>query len=252
MSKRILIVASNYGLWAEELQGCWDALTNAGHELTLATYLGKKPLPMVFSEDPDFVDPVQNVRVNTPEVVARVKELYESGVWDNPIKVADAKMSDFDAFVVVGGPGAPLDVTGNPAVHRHIVEAYNDGKVIGAMCYAVGALVWARVPEPRGRSVIYGKTVVAHPPEWDFTGDLPYPLDGTTEDNPGANIFTPGFVYPLSPIVRDAVGPDGRVLSDPTASRECPAVVYDHPFVTGLSVESSAAFGDKLAHVLAD
>ena len=252
MSKRILIVASNYGLWAEELQGPWDALTKAGHELTLATYLGKKPLPMVFSEDPDFVDPVQNVRVNTPEVVARVKELYASGVWDNPIKVADAKMADYDAFVVVGGPGAPLDVTGNPAVHRHIVEAYNDGKVIGAMCYAVGALVWARVPEPRGRSVIYGKTVVAHPPEWDFTGDLPYPLDGANEDNPGANIFTPGFVYPLSPIVRDAVGPEGRVLSDPTASRECPAVVYDHPFVTGLSVESSQAFGDKLAHVLAD
>lgn len=28
-------------------------------------------------------------------------------------------------------------------------------------------------------------------------------------------------------------------------------MIYDHPLVTGLSVESSAAFGDKLANVLA-
>jgi putative intracellular protease/amidase len=254
MSKKVLIVASNYGLWAEELQGPWDALTGAGHDVTLATYLGKKPLPMVFSEDPDFVDPVQNVRVNTPEVVARVKELVGSGAWDNPIKVADAKIDDYDVLVLVGGPGAPLDITGNPAIHRMIEKAFADGKLIGAMCYAIGALVWARVPDGKtkfGNSVLYGKTVVAHPPEWDFTGDLPYPLDGPTEDNPGTNLMTPGFVYPLSYIVHDAVGPDGKVLSDPTTSRDTPAVIYDHPFVTGLSVESSSAFGKKLAEVLA-
>src|SRR3712207_8907335 len=122
MSKNVLVIASNYGLWAEELQGPWDALTNAGHNLTLATYMGKKPLPMVFSEDPDFEDPVQHVKVNTPEVVARVKELLASGAWDNPIKVADANMDDYDVLVMVGGPGAPLDVTGNPAVHRRSEE----------------------------------------------------------------------------------------------------------------------------------
>ena len=254
MSKKVLIVASNYGLWAEELQGPWDALTQAGHDVTLATYLGKKPLPMVFSEDADFVDPVQNVKVNTPEVVARVKELVDSDAWNSPIKVGDAKMDDYDALVLVGGPGSPLDITGNPAVHRLVEKAFGDDKIIGAMCYAIGALVWSRVPDGKtknGQSVIYGKTVVAHPPEWDFTGDLPYPLDGTTEDNPGTNLMTPGFVFPLAVIVQDAVGPDGRVLSDPTTNRDVPSVVYDHPFVTGLSVESSGAFGKKLAQVLA-
>ena len=43
MTKNVLIVASNHGLWAEELQGPWDALEQAGNKLTLATYLGKKP-----------------------------------------------------------------------------------------------------------------------------------------------------------------------------------------------------------------
>ena len=250
MTKNVLIIASNYGLWAEELQGPWDALVSAGHNVTLATYLGKRPLPLIFSEDPDFVDPAQDVRVNTQEVVDRVKELIASGVWDNPIKVGDANMDDYDSLVLVGGPGAPLDITGNPAIHRLAEKAYEDGKIIGAMCYAIGALVWARTPDNRGKSILWGHTVVAHPREWDFTGDLPYPLDGVTEDNPGTNIVTPGFVYPLAVIVEDAVGPDGRVISDPTASRAAPSVIYDHPFVSGLSVESSAAFGDKLAHVL--
>ena len=36
--KRVVVLASNYGLWAEELQGPWDALNNAGHNVTLATY----------------------------------------------------------------------------------------------------------------------------------------------------------------------------------------------------------------------
>ena len=250
MGKKALILASNLGLWAEELQGPWDALTKAGIDVTLATRTGKKPLPLAFSMDPDFFDPVQQAKVNTPELVARAKALLAGGAWDNPIKIADAKMDDYDALVMVGGPGAPLDLTGNPAVHALIVQAYTSGKLIGALCYAVGALVWARMPDNFKRSVIYGKIIVAHPREWDFTGDLPYPLLGATDDNPGTNLVTPGFNYPLRVIVEDAVGPDGRVLSDPTTSRQCPAVVYDHPFVTALSVESSTAYGDKLARLI--
>ncbi|HEY6784950.1 MAG TPA: hypothetical protein VI159_08355, partial [Gemmatimonadales bacterium] len=68
--------------------------------------------------------------------------------------------------------------------------------------------------------------------------------------NEGTNLVTPGFLYPLAVIVEDAVGPDGKVLSDPTATHEKPLVHYDWPFVTGLSVESSKAFGEKLAEVL--
>jgi putative intracellular protease/amidase len=50
---KVLVIASNYGVWAEELQGPWDALRQAGHDLTLATYLGKTPLPGAISMDPD-------------------------------------------------------------------------------------------------------------------------------------------------------------------------------------------------------
>lgn len=40
MNKKILFVASNYDVWAEELQAPWDALKKARHiQLTKATRL---------------------------------------------------------------------------------------------------------------------------------------------------------------------------------------------------------------------
>jgi putative intracellular protease/amidase len=250
MGKKVAILASNLGLWAEELEAPWDALKNAGFELTLATPQGKKPLSLLFSVDPDFFDPVQRYNVNPPEVVERVREIYAHGEWDNPVPVNSLNMDDYDAIVVVGGPGSPLDLAGNSKVHQLLEQAYASNKTIGALCYAVGALVWARNPSDWNKSIIYGKQVAAHPREWDFTGDLPYFLADATPDNPGTDLVTPGFVYPLSPIVVDAVGPNGKVYSDPNTTREHPLVVYDPPFVTALSVESSIAFGQKLVEVL--
>jgi hypothetical protein len=40
-------------------------------------------------------------------------------------------------------------------------------------------------------------------------------------------------------------------ISPPETTREAPCAHYDAPFVTGLSFESSAAFGDLLVDVLA-
>lgn len=247
---KILVVASNYGVWAEELQGPWDALNKAGHDLTLATYLGKTPLPGKISMDPEFVDPMQKVKMNPPELLARINEILDTGEWASPIKTADADMSDYDALVLVGGAGSALDVAGNGLVHKLVLDAYTSGKTIGALCYAVAALAFTRDPENGMRSVIYGKHVTAHPHAWDFVADLEYDVVRATPDNPRMQLKTSGFVFPLQYMVEDAVGPHGSVASDPSTSRERPSVVHDAPFVTGLSVESAQAFGQKLVEVL--
>ncbi len=248
---KVLIVASNYGVWAEELQGPWDALKGAGHELTLATYLGKTPLPGAISMDPDFVDPMQKVKMNPPALLARINEILDHGEWGSPILTRDANMDDYDALVVVGGAGSALDVAGSGLVHRLVLDAYKSGKTIGALCYAVAALAFTRDPGNGMKSVIYGKHVTAHPHAWDFVEDLEYEVVRATPDNPRIQLKTSGFVFPLQYMVEDAVGPDGSVASDPATSRERPSVVYDPPFVTGLSVESAQAFGQKLVEVLA-
>ena len=63
MGKKVLILASNVGLWGEELQAPWDALKNAGFELTLATPKGVTPLPMELSMDKNFIDPMQKIQI---------------------------------------------------------------------------------------------------------------------------------------------------------------------------------------------
>lgn len=248
--KKVVVLASNYGLWAEELQAPWDALRKAGHDLTLATRFGKKPLPIAVSMDPTFVDPAQNTPVNPAEVVRRTEELLAGPEWATPIKFTDIRVADYDAIVMVGGPGSALDMVGNPRIHKLLVEAFQANKLIGALCYAVGCLVFARDPKTM-KSIIYGKTVVAHPAAWDFDDDMSYPLVGATKDNPGTDIVTQGFVFPLQRITEDAVGPNGRVIADAGATRQKPCVAMDWPFVTGLSVESSIAYGNKLVEALA-
>jgi putative intracellular protease/amidase len=200
--------------------------------------------------DPTFVDPFQHYLVNPPEVVERTKQILDSEEWNHPIRIEDARMEDYDAIVIVGGPGAALDLVGNPNVHELLVKAFTSGKLMGALCYAVAAFIWARNPAT-GKSIIYGRKVAAHPMEWDFKADMAYDLYGEVEGNRGTDLITPGFVFPLQVIVEDAVGPDGYVDSDETANRERPVVHVDGPFVTALSVESSIAFGSKIVEILA-
>jgi len=249
MSK-ILVIASNYGLWAEELQAPWDALKAAGHELTLATFLGRTPLPFHASMNPDFIDPMLDIPMNPPALLARMEEILDTGEWDTDLAVADVRMADYDALVLVGGPGAAVDMAGNMNVHALVLDAYRSGKMIGALCYAVAALVFTRDPENGHRSVIHGRTVTAHPHAWDFTVDVVYDVVRSTPGNPEMKLRTSGFLFPLQHVTEDAVGPAGRVIADETANRHKPCVHHDGQFVTGLSVESCTAFGDKLVEVL--
>jgi putative intracellular protease/amidase len=249
-AKKVLVVASNYGFWGEELQAPWDALVEAGHDLTIATPQGKKPLPLTISVDPDFVDPIQDYHVNPPEVCDRVKELVNSGVWDNPVKVSDVNFDDYDAVVLAGGLGADLDLLNNTKLKQIVLDAYRSDKLIGAMCFAVGTLVNTRIPENGHKSVVYGKNITAHPREWDFRGDVSYDLWNETEDNKGTDVITPGFVVPLHDLAEDAVGPEGSVFADPGISREEPSAILDWPIVTATSVESSIEYGKRLVEAL--
>lgn len=250
MGKKILVIASNYGLWAEELQAPWDILKAAGHRLQLATYRGMTPLPSKMSMDPDFIDPMQGVAMNPTSVIDRVNEILDTGEWDHPIKTSAADMDDYDVLVLVGGAGSALDIAGNMDVHALILKAYKSNKIVGALCYSVGALAFARDPDNDFKSVIHGKHVTAHPHAWDFVGDHVFDFVRETPENPGMKLTTNGFLFPLQFMVEDAVGSRDMVKADATASRANPCVVFDAPFVTGLSVESSSTFGQKLAEVI--
>lgn len=248
--KKILFIASNYGLWGEELQAPWDICKRAGHELTLATYRGKTPLPLSVSVQGGFVDPVQNVVMTPQDVADRVNAILDAGEWDRPRSVREVSMDGYDALILIGGPGAGFDITGSMKVHQLVAEAYAQGKLIGAICAAVATLGYTRHPQ-HGKSIMYGKRAAAHPRSWDFDFDLPYELARQTEDNNGSTMVTPGFILPVQPIMTDATGDPALVTANPKADRANPVVVWDKPFITAQSVESSSAFGEKIVEVLA-
>jgi putative intracellular protease/amidase len=152
--------------------------------------------------------------------------------------------------VLTGGPGVNLDVNNSGSLHRLLLGAYHSDKLIGALCYSMAALAFTRDPASGYRSIIYGKTVVAHPRAWDFEEDLEYTLYGATPENAGTDVITPGFPVPLQDVVTDAVGPEGRCISNEKANRMSPQIAYDWPFVTGTSVESAIAYGAKIVEVL--
>lgn len=253
-AKKVLILATNYGTWGEELQAPWDIIKKAGHKVTLATPLGKKPLPLAVSMDPEFFDPVIQCKTNPPKVCKRIKALTDGKEWEKPLKFKDAKMDDYDALVLTGGLGAMIDMCNNWNVHKLVKDAIKADKLVGALCYSVATLVFCRDEKNKGRSVIYGKTITAHPAAWDFYGpdwDFTYNLYGETPDNKMTDVHTPGFLWPLEGLVRDAVGPKGKCIANEKATRENPEVAFDWPFVTGTSVESSIAYGEKIVEVLA-
>lgn len=51
----------------------------------------------------------------------------------------------YDAIVFVGGPGTPRHLWGNPEAVRIANEAYEKGKIIGAICLAPGVLAEADI-----------------------------------------------------------------------------------------------------------
>ena len=162
-------------------------------------------------------------------------------------------MADYDALVLTGGLGAMIDVANDYNTHRLILDAFYDGKIIGSLCYAVAALVFCRDPKMDYKSVVYGKNITAHPRAWDFYGpDMAagYELWGATEDNKGTDVITPGFLYPIEDLIRDAVGPNGNCIARNGASREDPEANFSYPFITAASVESSRAYGALIVKVL--
>src|SRR5512137_1091031 len=187
---KVLLLAPNYGGWGEEQQAPWDIFNKAGFEVTLATSRGKKPLPLTVSVDPNFVDPIQNYNVNPPDVCKRIKELVDGKEWECAVKIKDIpSMKDYDAIVLTCGPGAILDINGRKKVHDLLLEAFKTKKLIGALCYAVAALVFTRDPQNDHKSIIFGKHITAHPRSWDFHDDLDHSfLYGITPDNQPTNV----------------------------------------------------------------
>jgi putative intracellular protease/amidase len=266
MSKRILIILSGWGYWGEELVGPLETFDKAGYEVDFATPTGKRPVALTPSMDPNYIDPPLGRSVTSPEVAEKVRALEASNRLDAPISLAtlmpdrpyrsshnylreqeayftalakvQADLTEkYDAVLLVGGSGPIIDMVNNFRVHDIILGFYKVDKLVGAECYGVPCLAFARDQEDR-RSIIRGKHVTGHCIEYDYK-------DGTGFMGTDFNMGPPP--YPLEYILRDATAPGGQYhgnFGKPTS------VIVDYPFVTGRSTPDAYLTGQKMVEVL--
>jgi putative intracellular protease/amidase len=263
--KRILVVLSEYGYWGEELLGPLEEFDKAGYTVDLVTTHGKRPQALPPSMDSEYIDPPLGRSVTSPEVAAKVRDLDASPRLDNPLSLADIIperpyrsaltylrdievhnntldkvgedfVSKYDALLLVGGSGPIVDMANNGRVHDLILQFYRADKAIGAECYGVACLAFAR--EDDRKSIIAGKRVTGHCIEYDYK-------DGTGFMGTDFNMGPPP--YPLEFILRDATQPGGAYIGN--FGHEV-SVIVDYPFVTGRSNHDSYLTGQKLVEVL--
>jgi len=273
--RRVLIVLSEWGYWGEELVGPLGEFDRVGYEVDFCTPTGRRPNAIPVSMDPDYFDPPLQRSVTSPEMAARVREIddpltQQGKRLENPINLsawfperpyfassqfvrllehynwalADAErgIEKYDTMLIVGGSGPIVDLVNNQRVHDLILAFVRAGKPVGAECYGVPCLAFARDMNDR-RSIIWGKHVTGHCLEYDYH-------DGTgfvSARNTFLDFNMGPPPYPLEFILRDATGPNGGYhgnFGHPTS------VIVDYPFITGRSTPDSVLTGQKMIEVL--
>ncbi|WP_372404678.1 type 1 glutamine amidotransferase domain-containing protein [Streptomyces luteireticuli] len=261
----ILVVLSEYGYWAEELVGPLSEFDKRGYHVTFATPRGKRPHALPPSLDVEYVDPPLGRPVTTAEVAVLGRAVEEDGRLDDPLDLSsliprrpytsaprylreledyhsalgqlDSGIGEYDALLIVGGSGPIVDLANNERVHDLILAFVRAGKPVGAECYGVACLAFARDWDDR-RSIIRGKHVTGHCKEYDYQ-------DGT--GFLGTDFVMGPPPYPLEYILRDATGPDGAFHGN---FGKPLSVVVDFPFITARSTPDSFLAGRKMAEVL--
>jgi putative intracellular protease/amidase len=264
--KKVLAILSEYGYWGIELVGPLSKLEQAGYTVEFMTQYGKKAEALPPSYDSTYIDPPLGVCVTTPLAEKMVKEFESTNVLEKCLSMTDyiperpyyshpnflrelekyyntvrdnvKKLTEeYDSLFLVGGSGPIVDMVNNQKLHELILGFYRADKPIGAICYGVACLVFARDFNER-KSIINGKNVTGHCIEYDYH-------DGTGFLHTDFNMGPPPYV--LEYILRDAVGPDGQYHGN--FGKET-SVIVDYPFITARSLQCSFEMGDKYVEVL--
>jgi putative intracellular protease/amidase len=265
MSRKVLVMLSEYGYWGEELVGPLDVLDAKGYETVFMTPKGKRPHALPPSMEEGFFDPPLGKCVTDAHFARRTREVDESDRLDDPVDLSgwfperpyfsapnfaraleeyftarDAAWHDlasYDALLMVGGSGPIIDMVNNQRLHDVILGFRHLDKLIVAECYAVTCLAFAREWSNR-TSIIWGKHVTGHALEYDYK-------DGTGFLNTDLNMGPPP--YPLEFILRDATGPDGQYHGGVGRVR---STILDYPYLTGRSTQDSQLVGELMVDVL--
>lgn len=120
------------GFWAEEFVTPYRLLTEAGHDVTIATPGARVPV----------VDQVSLADAAGPELRAYLESVKD--VLESPVRLEDVDPAVYDGLFIPGGHGPMQDLAVNPDAARILAAMLPDsGKVVAALCHGPAAFLAA-------------------------------------------------------------------------------------------------------------
>jgi putative intracellular protease/amidase len=207
------------GYWAEEFARPYKALTDAGHEVVVATPGGVTPNVDMMSLRPSMTGGEQEAL--DLEAIIRSAEAMR-----RPIQVADARLEDYDAVYLPGGHGPMQDLAFDADVGRLLTAALASGKPLAIVCHAPAAMLSTR---------IHGES--------PFAG---YQVTGFTNDEEEGVGLASRAQWLLEDELKDKIGVNfsrGPIWE--------PYTLQDRNLLTGQNPASAEVLAEKLLKVLA-
>jgi putative intracellular protease/amidase len=143
------------GYWAEEFANPYKTLTDAGHEVVVATPNGTTPNVDMMSLRPSMVGGEQ--RALDLEAIIRSAE-----VMRRPLRLSDVRLEDYDAVYLPGGHGPMSDLAFDADCGRLLTAQLASGKPLAIVCHGPAAILATRI---RGESPFKGYKITG------FTND---------------------------------------------------------------------------------
>ncbi|TFI29460.1 type 1 glutamine amidotransferase domain-containing protein [Streptomyces sp. 4R-3d] len=207
------------GYWAEEFANPYKAITDAGHEVVVATPGGVTPTVDMMSLRPAMAGGEQGAL----ELEAIIRD---AEAMRRPLKLSDVRLEDYDAVYLPGGHGPMSDLAFDADAGRLLTAQLASGRPLAIVCHAPAAMLATRI---HGESPFKGRKVTGF----------------TNEEEDGVGLSSRA-TWLLEDDLKDKVGVDysrGETWK--------PYMVEDGNLITGQNPASAEVLAERLLQILA-
>jgi putative intracellular protease/amidase len=208
------------GYWAEEFASPYKIVTDAGHEVVVATPNGAIPTVDMMSLRPEMAGGVKGAL--ELEAIIRSAEAMR-----RPLKLSDVRLEDYDAVYLPGGHGPMSDLAFDADVGRLLTAQLASGNPLFIVCHGPAAMLATRI---HGVSPFKG-----------------YKVTCFTDEEEAAVGMAAKSTWLLETDLKEKIG-----VNFSRAKMWEPYMVEDRNLVTGQNPASAAVLGKRMLEVLAE
>ncbi|MFB8437851.1 type 1 glutamine amidotransferase domain-containing protein [Streptomyces niveus] len=207
------------GYWAEEFANPYKAITDADHEVVVATPGGVTPTVDMMSLRPAMAGGEQGAL----ELEAIIRD---AEAMRRPLKLSDVRLEDYDAVYLPGGHGPMSDLAFDADAGRLLTAQLASGRPLAIVCHAPAAMLATRI---HGESPFKGRKVTGF----------------TNEEEDGVGLSSRA-TWLLEDDLKDKVG-----VEYSRGETWKPYMVEDGNLITGQNPASAEVLAERLLQILA-